>query len=429
MHERQRRGAIALCGVSIASLLLAASVALATGVGSVRRRPWPPRVAATRPWVATMRGEGDRLTLTVGGVVEGGLGHAVVDVTRTFPRLPPLLGSNIEGRQLQLPDGSRWRPTKPFRLEGSGDVPFGAERPLPAIQTDEAPFVALRGHGSSVAVEAPSLEAVLATARSGVVAVGAFTGGDGKTVDRLNLPPSTLLVGLCPRSTALDPPGGCLPTSLEAVAVTITVVDGLTIRASGEGEAAVAGTATAEALGQSWKGQVGAVEATGLAVRAVRGGGRWKVTVNGQGARQLWIDVWPVVDTVLQASSSPAAAALFGSLSPLSTRIQVRNVGFATSQIYAAEGTGDDAKEARFDLNKSLGHDAGLGVRRGDKIKGLSGGGDVDSNLPPQGTFEEKLTALTGGDATITLRGNFPDLSVRLVTVAGGARPGRQDPP
>lgn len=211
-----------------------------------------------------------------------------------------------------------------------------------------------------MAVEAPSLQAVLATARSGVVAVGAFTGGDGKTVDRLNLPPSTLLVGLCPRRTALDPPGGCLPTSFGAVAVTITAVDGLTIRASGEGEAAVAGTATAEALGQSWKGRVGAVEATGLAVTAAREGGRWKVAVNGQGARQLWIDVWPVVDTVLQASSSPATA-LFGSLNPLSTRIQVRNVGFATSQIYAAEGSGDDAKEARYGLNKSLATTPGSG--------------------------------------------------------------------
>lgn len=412
-----------LCAVAIASLTLAAAVALVRKGDSVARRPWPHRVVATRSWSTTMRGKGSRLSLTVGGVVKGGLGHAVVDGGSSFPGGPLLGASPSSERQLQLPDGSRWRPTKPFRLEGPGDVPFGVDKPIPPIQTDQEPFTTLTAHGSSVRAMATSLEAVLETANGAVVAaVGAFTRSDGATVDRLTLPPGTRLVSLCPGRTPLETPGSCPSSVPDEVAVTLTAVDGLTIRAAGDGEAAVAGTASAEAIGQSWKGRVAAVEAADLSFTAVRRDGRWDVTANGQGARQLWIDVWPVVDTVLVAESSLAKSNFFDR-SDLPTRIRWRNVGFATSQIYEAEGSGDGARSVGFDLNKSLGHDAGLGVQRGDKVVALAGGGDIDSNLAPQGDVERRLSATPGTNATITLRGNFPEVRVALKIPSAGPPP------
>lgn len=89
-------------------------------------------------------------------------------------------------------------------------------------------------------------------------------------------------------------------------------------------------------------------------------------------------------------------------------------MGDATSQILEAEGLGPGAAGVGFDLNKSLGHDAGLDVRRGDRVIRFKGGADVDSNLPPDGKTDRELSYRAGQPATLVLRGNFPEVRVEL---------------
>jgi len=88
--------------------------------------------------------------------------------------------------------------------------------------------------------------------------------------------------------------------------------------------------------------------------------------------------------------------------------------GIATAQVLEAEGSGPGAEGIGFDLNKTLGHDAGLGLRRGDRVLGFDGGEDIDSNLPPGGESDRELSYRAGQPATLVLRGNFPEVTVVL---------------
>ena len=95
-------------------------------------------------------------------------------------------------------------------------------------------------------------------------------------------------------------------------------------------------------------------------------------------------------------------------------RLRWTNTGWATAQIYEAEALGPAGPTVGFDLNKSSGQDAGLDVRRGDRKINLGGGGDVDSNQAPGEKVARGLSHTPGTDVTMVLRGNFPEVRVRL---------------
>jgi hypothetical protein len=88
--------------------------------------------------------------------------------------------------------------------------------------------------------------------------------------------------------------------------------------------------------------------------------------------------------------------------------------GTRTAKTIEAEGIGNGAPMVEFSLNKTLGQGAGLGVRRGDRVINLEGGGDIDSNLAPGADVSHRLSAQEGTQATIILRGNFADVEVPL---------------
>ena len=364
------------------------------GRGEVADRPWPARVAAPGPWSATLAGSGDRMAFTAPGTVANGIAGATLRMGASDPRPSPARELPDTNRFLELPDGARWYPLGPVRLEGPGDVAFSS----------------LTAKGDEVTVTAPSLEAVLRPTR-GVTGVGTFVQPQGARVERLALPSGTALREETCRSRASASSEPCQLESGPPQAVAITAGTGTAIRVAGRGEAAAAGAARAVALGRTWEGLVAAVEAQELRASASYANDLWAVTADGAGARQVWVDVWPVIDTRLSARSVVKAP---GFLEPFALRIEWTNVGFASSQILEAEGIGPGAPSVGFDLNKTSGHDAGLGVTRGDRVVDLGGGGDIDSNLPPGENVERGLSTGSGGAATIVLRGNFPDVSVPL---------------
>lgn len=367
------------------------------GRGEVADRPWPARVAAPGPWTATLAGRGDRVTLTAPGTVPGGIDGATIELGASDPR-PKDGGKPPEtNRFLALPDGSRWYPLGPIRLEGRGDVAFSSAT----------------AKGSTVTAVAPSLEALLRQA-GGVTGVGTFVQPQGARVERLALPPGTALRAESCRVQLAAPSAPSSPCQVEdgpPPGLTMQAVPGTAIRGGGSGEVAVAGAARATALGRTWDGLVGAIEAQQLRASATYADDVWTVTADGGAARQVWVDVWPVIDTRLTARSVAKDRGFFD---PHALRIEWTNVGFASSQILSAEGVGPGAAAVGFDLNKTMGHDAGLGVTRGDRVVNLAGGGDIDSNLPPGERVERGLSATPGTSAAIVLKGNFPDVTVPL---------------
>jgi hypothetical protein len=368
------------------------------GAGEVAERPWPSRVAAAGPWSATLAGKGDRIEVTAAGSVAGGLAGSSVDLGSSDPRRAGDEAPRTN-RHLALPDGNRWYALGRIRLEGSGDVPFSS---LTASRRD-------------VSAAASSFEAVVGAAQAGLVGVGSFVQADGRKVDRLALPAGTRLVGECREAPPFPPP--CQVPDPAPIAVKVTAREALTIRAAGSGEAAVAGSARASALGRTWEGLVAAIEAQQLRAVATYDGDRWTMAADGATARQVWVDVWPVVDTKLAATSKARGTrGFFDALQGDSydVGIQWTNVGFATSQIFEAEGVGPGAKDVGFDLNKTLGHGAGLNVARGDRVVNMRGGGDIDSNLAPGESVDRGLSAPRGSSATVVLRGNFPEVRVAL---------------
>lgn len=363
----------------------------------VQPRPWPARVTPTAAWTARLDGAGSRVTLTgVAGVVPGGLGQVSLKLATAEPRPGASTPADQNTVNLTLPDGSKWYPKGAFRLDASGDLPFTSA-------------AAVNG---AVTLTVASLAAVLGRAPDPVNAVGTFVAADGRLVDRLGLPRATRVGQDCP-----SPP--CGPTN-DVPAVTLTAGPDTVLRASTttrSGEAAVAGAARAQALGRRWDGLVGAVEGTDLDATATWDGRTWTLTAAVRGAHQVWVDVWPVADTTLTATST-VNDNLHNCLRNCDLRLRWANTGWATSQIYEAEAVGTGGRSIGFSLNKSLGHDAGLGVRRGDREINLGGGGDVDSNQAPGEKVDRGLSYTPGSDVTMVLRGNFPDARVHLAVPA-----------
>jgi hypothetical protein len=379
--------------------------------GRVLARPWPERVTPTGPWSATLRGTGPLVTMTyLPGVVEGGLARATFDLRSADPRPSASVPAGNDNPNLTLPDESRWYPVTPFTVESDADLPF----------------TSVSARAAEVEVTVGSLASALGPAGDEVTAVGAFVSPDGREVDRLVLPRGTRVGQDCGH----EPP---CPASGEVPRVTVAAERGQVLRgATGVevGEAAVAGTVRVDALGRTWDGLVGALEGypagdgdgpahdPGLTATATLGDDGWTLAADAPAALQAWVDVWPVADTTLEGASS-AAGGNHNCLQTCSVRIRWTNVGFASSQVMVAEGIGSAGPTVGFDLNKTVGHDAGLGVRRGDQKINLGGGGDVDSNQAPGDKVDRGLTYTPGTDVTIVLRGNFPDLSVRLAIPAG----------
>jgi hypothetical protein len=374
-------------------LLTAASVSALTIdplVYRVRSRPWPARVTPTGPWSATMTGSGARFTMTR---VNGAIPDALDDVT---VRLPD--NGIFDPLNLTLPDGTTWRPKGGFRLETTGPLEF----------------TSVRARGGTLDLDVESLQGLLGRAEGPITAVGTFAGPAGQQVDRLPLPATTRVGEDCGRPTCGDP----FPKSQPEVS--LPAARGLAVRASAgtiSGEVAVAGTARAEALGRTWDGLVGALEGTGLDGTATWDGQRWSVEAHATGARQVWMDVWPVADTTISASSGYDAGT-HSCFRDCRVRLRWSNTGFATSAILEAEGVGSGSGSVRFGLTPTSGHDAGLGVRRGGVRKHLADGGDIGPSDSPKSGDDRGLTTLPGSNVTLILRGNFPEVSVRLATSA-----------
>ena len=375
-------------------LLVAASVgAVAVGrgdpfVGRVAAQPWPGRVTPTGPWSASLEGAGPRFTMTaMAGAIPDALPEA------TF-RLPERTAITSRTTNLTLPDGTIWHPKGAFRLEAAGPLAF----------------TSVRARGDVVDVGVVSLPSVLSGATGPVTAVGTFVGPDGQRTDRLALPPSTYVgedCGYANCSAPKDPP-----------LVSLTRQPGASIKAragTAPGEAAVAGSARASALDRSWDGLVGAVEGTELTASATWDGQTWSLSASTTAARQVWMDVWPVADTTLSASSefNPGRDNCFRDCP---VRVRWTNSGWATSQIMEAEGVGSGSGSVGFGLIPSAGHDAGLGVERGGTKRHLGGGGDISSTQQPRQKVDRGLTTRSGTEVVLVLRGNFPEVRVQLAT-------------
>lgn len=379
-------------------------------VGDVVGRPWPERVTPTGPWSASLEGSGPRMTLDMAATVVGGLRGTTLGLGRRDPD-----GPNT-GPMLRLPNSERWYPDQEFRLEADGDVS------VPAVAADDSldteGIRSIEAAGDEIVARVVFVD-LLAGATGPVVARGSFFAHDGREAEELVLPPGTTFSGSCwtVSDITFEPtiplaPGECERPEDTPILATVPARSGMSVRAAGAGEAAVAGQARATALDRSWDGQVGALEGLGIDASATFDGRKWTLTATSADARQLWVDVWPVVDTVLQARSFSTGPGVFDRNRLL--RVEWTNVGFATAQILEAEGVGPGAPGVAFDLNKTLGHDAGLGLRRGDDVHGFDGGADIDSNLPPGEATDRELSYQAGQPATLVLRGNFPEVTVEL---------------
>ena len=356
------------------------------------------------------------MTLNMAATVVGGLRGTALDLGRRDPDKP------TAGPMLRLPGGERWYPDGKFRLEADGDVSVPAVAAGASLDTilDTEGVRSVEAAGAEI-VARIAFSDLLAGATGPVVARGSFFGHDGGEAEELVLPSGTTFSGECHtlppvtfEPTPVLAPGECerlLPDDTPIIA-TVPADSGTTVRAAGAGEVAVAGQARAAALDRSWDGLVVAVEGVGIDAGAIFDGRRWSVTAQVDDARQVWVDVWPVVDTVLEGRSFSTAPGLFDRNRLL--RVEWTNVGFATAQVLEAEGSGPGAEGIGFDLNKTLGHDAGLGLRRGDRVLGFDGGEDIDSNLPPGGESDRELSYRAGQPATLVLRGNFPEVTVVL---------------
>lgn len=411
---------MAACLVALALVACSSSPRSVTGAGAaddvpqtdVLARPWPERATPTGPWSASMDGVGPRMTLNMAATVVGGLRGTTLGLGDREP------GQPTAGPMLRLGGGEQWYPDGDFRLEADGDVSVPGVTDDASLEADGVRSIDAAG---SAIVARVAFSDLLDGATGPVVARGSFYALAGGHVEELVLPPGTTFSGPCHtipaitfEPTTIPAPGDCdrqLPDGTPIIA-TVPASRGMVVRAAGAGEVAVAGQARATALDRSWDGLVVAVEGLGIEAGATFDGRQWSVTAQAADARQVWVDVWPVIDTVLQARSFSTGPGIFDR-NPL-LRVEWVNVGFATAQILEAEGVGPGAPSVGFDLNKTLSHDAGLGARRGDTVINLDGGADIDSNLPPGGETDRELSYAAGQPATLVLRGNFPEVTVEL---------------
>lgn len=128
-------------------------------------------------------------------------------------------------------------------------------------------------------------------------------------------------------------------------------------------------------------------------------------------ARQLWVDVWPVVETTVSARSQPKQR--YPNL-PFSVQLRWTNTGFATAHIFQVEGQGPGAPKTAFNPGPTSGHDAGLEVSREARAVNLREGESYGGELDPGEDVGRDVAATVGQPATIVLRGNFPEVHVGL---------------
>lgn len=325
----------------------------------VAARPWPARVQATGAWKAHLQGTGADLRIWAPLTVTGGALRVDSGVTITFP------------------DGADW-----MLLD---DLP-----------TANLPFQPSFLSGGAVQGSVPI---------AGRTLTGRFEAEDGTQVDQLAVP-----AGTSPVPAYVVPRPGMkvlVDASISSSAAGIED-NGLSIE--------LAGSVKAKALGQAWNGLVGSVEADQLKVTATWANGGWSVTADAPSARQLWIDVWPVVDTVLDARSGYDGGA-HSCVGDCSVRLRYANAGAATAQIMEVEAVGAPYK-VDLGINTTNNHDAGLGVRRGGTVTGFGGGRPIDSHLRPGDRFDRGLTYTRGVPVTLIIRGNFPEVRVTLAIPA-----------
>ncbi len=142
----------------------------------------------------------------------------------------------------------------------------------------------------------------------------------------------------------------------------------------------------------------------------------WTVTASARSARQVWIDVWPVVGTPLEATSGYDGGP-HSCTRVCSVRLRYRNVGYATAQIFEAEALGG-SNAVVFGIKQTGTHDAGLDVHRGGRGINLRSGRGVDSHVPPGDYHDRGLTFTPGVPVDLVLRGNFPEVRVALAIPA-----------
>lgn len=372
-------------------------------------RPAPERVTARSRWGATLEARAERLRIYAPVVAVDGVRATTVNVTAVDPRPGTAADGSVRyqpATALALPDGSRWYPMSPYRLDGPGDVPLTVRGTAGGQLTGTTTLAGLVGRG--------------------VDATGRFVSRDGREVGSLRLPSGTRLSPECAGPTPADVPrpcGGAAETvgaTVDATGLRVEIDDSRQPGYDGNGEGAVevevAGTVRARALNREWTGLVGSLEADDVSGTAVWDGAAWRVEVRARSARQVWIDVWPVVDTVLEATSGydggPHSCA-----GDCSVRLRYRNTGYATAQIFEAEALGGTNAVA-LGIKQTGTHDAGLGVHRGGYEINLRSGRGVDSHLPPGDSHDRGLTSTPGVPVTLVLRGNFPEERVALAIPA-----------
>lgn len=375
----------------------------------VADRPAPERAVARGRWAATVEGRAERLRIYAPAVAVDGVRHTDVSVTAVDPR--PRTASDgwvtyLPATALALPDGSRWYPLEPYRLDGTGDVPLNSPITYGGRITGTTSFSGLVGKG--------------------VDATGRFVTRDGREVGALRLPAGTRLSRECAGATPAEVPEPCgaaegsVEVTVGAPGMTVAIDDSRLPDYDGTGDGAVevemAGTVRARALGREWTGLVGSLEADDVRGTAVWDGVAWNVKVTARSARQVWIDVWPVVGTTLEVTSGYDDGP-HGCSDDCSVRLRYRNVGYATAQILTAEAVGG-TRAVALDLNATKTHDAGLGVHRGGEEINLRDGRGIDSHLPPGDYNDRGLTHTVGVPVTLELRGNFDDVRVPLAIPA-----------
>ena len=240
----------------------------------------------------------------------------------------------------------------------------------------------------------------------GLTLQGRFVAPDGGEVAQLTLSPSAIL----------SVPATRLVTDAAIARGVYGYQDnGLSVE--------VAGSIEASGLGKSWSGLVGSIEADSLKVTATwhEDGAGWAVVADAASARQLWVDGWPVVDTVLQATSGYDGGP-HSCHADCSVRLRYGNGGAATAQIMEVEAVGTLPYAVDLGINATNNHDAGLGVRRGGVVVGFGRGRPIDSHLPPGDRFDRGLTHTPGASVTLIIRGNFPEVRVTLAIPAAAVR-------
>lgn len=357
----------------------------------VANRPRPASVNARGRWTARLDGSGDRLALYAPTVAVDALDATTVGLVSPDPRSGgPGGAGGKDATALAFPDGSRWYPLQGFSLGGAGNVPLTSA----TVRGDSVSgWMTSAGFAELVDASQPTV-------------TGRFVSRDGQETAQMRLPTGTRV--------AREGSSG-----IDTFSVSITAVAGmrLDVRGGAGNEVEVAGSVRGQALGSSWEGLVGSLEADDVVAGVTRADGTWAVAATARTARQLWIDVWPVVDTVLEATAQVRSPSFFDSYS---LRLVYANAGFATAQIFEAEAIGG-SNSVNLGIKQTGTHDAGIGVHRGGREINLASGAGIDSHLPPGDRHDRGLSYTPGVPVTLVLRGNFPEVRVTLPIAAAPA--------